>query len=265
MLMERIGEDGGRREVTPAEMAQVDQIMARHDEISHRLVHLFGRIGQAARDDDTDTVAVLTAQLRQLIYTYFPMDYDTQGAKDVVDFVLYLIGLLESAREMQSQSYDTADAILHALVTLLPENHPITQSPYFGQDQILKRIKANVTEKMLSRLSQSETYTCGDGTKLHNVHTDEQCVGTFCVIHNPAPGPWGTWPTTWMEELRLMGRVCPHDIVHVAVEDLLTMPTGLTEVHNHGDSGCDCPCDLSRVEMIINDDGQLTGFRPITQ
>lgn len=77
----------------------------------------------------------------------------------------------------------------------------------------------------------------GSGEVLYNVHREGQCVGFWCTIHNPMPGPWANWPMTFGYDG--MFRVCPHGFRHNAVEDMINGFTwGIHEC-----DGCDCGFD----------------------
>lgn len=90
----------------------------------------------------------------------------------------------------------------------------------------------------------TETYTTGTGQTLHNIHGADACRrnDSWCVIHDPKPGPWSTWRTHWREDRRIMERICPHGVGHPAVENL-----GRDRTH-----GCDgCPCSIPTIEGEI--------------
>lgn len=88
-------------------------------------------------------------------------------------------------------------------------------------------------------------YVTGTGQPIFGIHAKEECWGVWCVIHNPAPGPWLTWPTHWIAAdpnlnvgiNGVMTRICAHGYAHPCAEDVLyqggTMPY-------HGCDGCPC-------------------------
>jgi hypothetical protein len=45
-------------------------------------------------------------------------------------------------------------------------------------------------------------------------HKKRNCTGTWCVWHNPMPGPWDSWPQRWDAESKTVMRACEHDIEH---------------------------------------------------
>lgn len=88
-------------------------------------------------------------------------------------------------------------------------------------------------------------WVTGTGQELLNVHNSEVCTG-WCVIHNPLPGPWESWPTNWRGDQRVLGilvdiwrgfeRICPHGVGHPAPEEILRNK-------HEGVHACDgCPC-----------------------
>lgn len=100
-------------------------------------------------------------------------------------------------------------------------------------------------------------YVTGTGQVIINVHQPYQCHGPWCVIHNPAPGPWSDWPTHWVENSPYsltngwMGRVCAHGVIHPCVED--NVPTAL--IPHHAD--CDgCPCGPEHIGSRAMDAGR---------
>lgn len=108
------------------------------------------------------------------------------------------------------------------------------------------------------------SFITGVGQILANVHPKDKCQG-WCVIHNPAPGPWDAWPTQWrgdqvvkietifgpiwmpVDVWRGFERNCPHGIGHTAVEEVLR-----GNGHPHGCDGC--PCGPQHI--------QATGYDP---
>lgn len=87
----------------------------------------------------------------------------------------------------------------------------------------------------------------GSGQVLENVHPEGQCVGVFCAIHNPAPGPWDDWDMVF--SYQGMFRICEHGVRHNAVEDILV---GLS----WGFHGCDgCPCGVEHIDWERGDSG----------
>lgn len=49
-------------------------------------------------------------------------------------------------------------------------------------------------------------------------HTRGECIGHWCAIHQPMPGPWATWPRFWREDRRILERICPCGIGHPVAE-----------------------------------------------
>jgi hypothetical protein len=51
-----------------------------------------------------------------------------------------------------------------------------------------------------------------------NTHELDGCMGRWCAIHRPMPGPWSTWPRYWREDLGIMERLCPCPVGHPVAE-----------------------------------------------
>lgn len=90
----------------------------------------------------------------------------------------------------------------------------------------------------------SDVFTTGSGQEIHRVHPESKCVGAYCVIHRPWPGPWSNWPTFWLDVSRMMGRVCYHGQIHPAAEEYLTAMPGALE-----HQCCGCPCAPSAAQI----------------
>lgn len=99
----------------------------------------------------------------------------------------------------------------------------------------------------------SEEYTTGTGQRIFKVHASYLCQGPWCVIHNPAPGPWSSWPTHWIGGAFGEGtngalvRLCPHGFAHPVVED--NVPQAVTPHHAECDG---CPCGPEHIGMRVD-------------
>jgi hypothetical protein len=96
-----------------------------------------------------------------------------------------------------------------------------------------------------------QEYITGTGQRIVNVHERYECQGPWCVIHNPAPGPWSTWPTHWLYVDSdmvngAMTRICPHRFAHPCAED--NVPQVLIPHHAECDG---CPCGPEHIGMRI--------------
>ena len=99
----------------------------------------------------------------------------------------------------------------------------------------------------------NEKYITGTGQVIYNVHSKPECLDTWCVVHNPAPGPWASWPTHWLQGMNTVGgrhgimtRVCPHGFLHPCAEDVATFGEG-----HEPDHGCDgCPCGPEHIGAL---------------
>lgn len=50
-------------------------------------------------------------------------------------------------------------------------------------------------------------------------HDSSDCLGNWCCIHKPMPGPWHAWPRYWRSDRAIMERICPCGVGHPVVED----------------------------------------------
>lgn len=64
----------------------------------------------------------------------------------------------------------------------------------------------------------ASAYVTGTGQQL-TTHPRGRCATTWCVVHNPMPGPWDGWRTHWNVDGRVMERVCPCLVRHPVAED----------------------------------------------
>ena len=49
-------------------------------------------------------------------------------------------------------------------------------------------------------------------------HEVSDCLGRWCCIHKPMPGPWQSWPRYWRDSKKIMERICPCGIGHPVAE-----------------------------------------------
>lgn len=78
-------------------------------------------------------------------------------------------------------------------------------------------------------------------------HPRGVCMGTWCCIHAPMPGPWESWPRWWREDRGIMERTCPHGVGHPVAEmyePAIAMGHEGMLVH-----GCYCGCPCSPVDL----------------
>lgn len=71
---------------------------------------------------------------------------------------------------------------------------------------------------------------------LHHPRTD--CIGRWCAIHQPMPGPWNNWPRQWRDDRGILERVCACGVGHPVAEDYGRVDTV------HGCCGCRCHPDF---------------------
>ena len=51
------------------------------------------------------------------------------------------------------------------------------------------------------------------GQRLYT-HSPIQCLGQACVIHTPTEHRMSSWPQVYRHDLKLMTRVCGHNVQH---------------------------------------------------
>jgi hypothetical protein len=72
-------------------------------------------------------------------------------------------------------------------------------------------------------------------------HNSLECLGQWCAIHRPMPGPWKSWPRWWRDDKQIMERICPCGIGHpVAEMQEHAIRIGETWRLVHGCCGCPC-------------------------
>lgn len=101
-----------------------------------------------------------------------------------------------------------------------------------------------------------EKYTTGTGQVLQ-VHEQDLCVGQWCVIHKPMPGPMARMPTHWRADRNLMERICEHGVGHPAREQIAHWnATGQNWKAIHG---CDKCCVPTTLEGEFRENGRSSG------
>ena len=101
---------------------------------------------------------------------------------------------------------------------------------------------------------EAEQHVLESGQEL-TTHRKGDCVGSYCVIHRPMPGPWDSWPRQWRTDRRIMERVCPHGVGHPAAEQHeFWMRTGRGYEWVHG--CCGCPCHPNKAEGYVDADDE---------
>lgn len=55
-----------------------------------------------------------------------------------------------------------------------------------------------------------EEFVMPNGTVLKNVHSESQCSGRGCVIHNPSDHHMKDWYLHWRDDRKIFERICEH-------------------------------------------------------
>jgi hypothetical protein len=81
------------------------------------------------------------------------------------------------------------------------------------------------------------------GPALLNVHRKEDCLGPYCVIHNPSQHHMRNWALNWRSDRKMMERLCPeHGTGHPDPDDLAyKQRIGDDDAGVHGCCGCCVP------------------------
>lgn len=256
--VERVNDDGQRQEIDPALLAQYDQMEAHFQELTAEFLSIRSLMQEAARHEQHAVIPELTKRMEALVHTEWP-DADEKQ----INYIMFLIHLLEQAQNWTSHNFQTVELLMQLLSALAPPDHAIRALPGFDHEESERKLQAAHTA--VERLERAEeavgnTFTTDTGITLHHVHDAGNCEGPFCVVHKPAPGPWSSWDVHWREDWRLMVRICPHDVHHVAIEEMLRMPLLGLIAHDHPE-GCDCACDFTRCVTVTDSQGAITGFR----
>lgn len=54
--------------------------------------------------------------------------------------------------------------------------------------------------------------------QLLRTHGRLNCIGEWCAIHQPMPGPWTRWPRYWDSYQERVVRICPCGCEHPVAE-----------------------------------------------
>lgn len=76
-----------------------------------------------------------------------------------------------------------------------------------------------------------------------NTHALRDCLGEFCVLHNPSKHHMRTWRAMWRTDTMMVEWICPHDIGHpdpdcLQFYDLVYGSDIADGVGTHGCDGC---------------------------
>lgn len=254
--MEQINSEGKRRPVEPADIARYDQMEAAFGQLTREFLAIREAMRKAAVLYDTAKLTELTGKMDEMVRQAWP-----DASPELINYVMFLVGLVEDAHEWTDQTFDTVNMLVRQLGALLRPGHPVHGLPGFQPHLLQQELDAALeATNRVHRPHNPTKFTTDTGVTLHKVHAEDKCDGEFCVIHRPAPGPWSKWDTHWHEKWRLMVRICPHDVSHVAIEEMLRLPVLGMIAHEHPE-GCDCACDFSRCAPITDDEGTILGFQ----
>lgn len=64
------------------------------------------------------------------------------------------------------------------------------------------------------------SFTLVGGQVLIGVHSDKQCLGQHCCIHNPSDHHMREWEQNWRPDRQMMERICKHGVGHPDPDDI---------------------------------------------
>lgn len=80
------------------------------------------------------------------------------------------------------------------------------------------------------------------GYVLVNVHDEDMCAGTYCVVHNPSDHSMREFPLHWRFDRGIFERICPHGIGHPDPDQVdFWISIGQEGNAVHGCDGCCIP------------------------
>ena len=97
-------------------------------------------------------------------------------------------------------------------------------------------------------------FITGTGQRLTNIHSPEQCKGSYCPIHNPSDHHMKDWPLHWREDRGFFERICKHGVGHPDPDDVVYHDKHGVDIGVHGCDGCCLPPKkqfLDKKEMEI--------------
>lgn len=203
--------------------------MAKFRLLTHDLVALYQRIEKAADMEQgrlirTDSFKSLQRELFDRVVTELMTDDEPY---EIVSYVLYLVESVSNQVKLHVGLGRQLNIMGAAVNDMAAELGMVSVSA--------------PGEAQLEETGEGETYTTGTGQKLMNIHLRQDCRG-WCVIHNPLPGPWGSWRTHWRGDdpfdiWRGFERICPCGVGHPAAEEQIRKEAPVL----HGCCGT-CPC-----------------------
>jgi hypothetical protein len=103
-------------------------------------------------------------------------------------------------------------------------------------------------------IDEDTKYTTGTGQNII-VHRKEDCVGKYCVIHNPSNHNMKDWPTNWRFDRQIMERICECGVGHPDPDDLvfkkdMAEKFGRDE-YDKGIHGCCGCCMKEEIKEVV--------------
>lgn len=118
------------------------------------------------------------------------------------------------------------DNVRHEVIDVLEED-----------EDVLEEDETEVKISLDNLVEGVDYYKTGTGQILTNIHKEEDCKGSPCLIHNPSNHIMRDFPTHWRDDRRIMERICPHGVGHPDPDDIKVRTDEWEGVH-----GCDGCC-----------------------
>jgi hypothetical protein len=107
-----------------------------------------------------------------------------------------------------------------------------------------------------------------NGLLLTNVHDEEGCAGSPCVIHNPSDHRMSGFKLNWRSDRGIFERICPHGVGHPDPDQFEHWASiGASAESIHGCDGCcaevvDVPTESRLAEILRKASESPTIRRP---
>lgn len=82
-----------------------------------------------------------------------------------------------------------------------------------------KEVRKSMGIDSMSHIMNDTATELESGQVIHH-HPKDRCQAP-CALHAPMEGPWSEWPRQYIDTANMIYRVCPHNIAHPAIEQVL--------------------------------------------
>jgi hypothetical protein len=240
--------DDGWEPLSPSDVHQMDQYLAKFSDIARRLAALTIR---TMPDDGIEPDAV---QAQEHYEEFAAIVMELEGI-EIVSFVSFLVAAQIRAQMAMEKMSLNMSRIMDTVIDCIGD--PASKAKFLAaraasREDIVARdllfedgtVSFSLEGMSADQLKPAESYTTGTGKKIVAVHRADSCMGA-CVLHRPISGPWDAWPTDWDNENRMMLRICPCGTPHPVIEDIL-------RGHDGTHHCCGCPCGQNAINERID-------------